>query len=56
MYLDPPSASVDFEHVLQSFPKHFKSTQRENVQNVKEHNFAVDWHLKFEEILGEKFF
>jgi hypothetical protein len=26
------------------------------VQNVKAHNFAVDWHLKFEEILGEKCF
>jgi hypothetical protein len=24
------------------------------VQNVEAHNFAVDWHLKFEEILGEK--
>jgi hypothetical protein len=53
MFHDPPSASVDFEHVLKNFPKHFKTTQRENVQNVKAHNFAVDWHLKFEEILGE---
>jgi hypothetical protein len=26
---DPPSASVDFVHVLQNFPKHFKITQRE---------------------------
>jgi hypothetical protein len=24
------------------------------VQNLKAHNFAVDWHLKFGEILGEK--
>jgi hypothetical protein len=24
------------------------------VQNVEAHNFTVDWHLKFEEILGEK--
>jgi hypothetical protein len=29
IFHDPPSASVDFEHVLQNFPKHFKTTQRE---------------------------
>jgi hypothetical protein len=23
------------------------------VQNVEAHNFAVDWHLKFEGILGK---
>jgi hypothetical protein len=23
------------------------------VQNLKAHNFTVDWHLKFGEILGE---
>jgi hypothetical protein len=26
------------------------------VQNLKAHNFAVDWHLKFGEIFGENAF
>jgi hypothetical protein len=26
------------------------------VQNLKAHNFAVDWHLKFEEICGQNAF
>jgi hypothetical protein len=47
MSFDPPSASVDFVHVLQNFPKHFKITQRENVQNFKAHNFVVEWHCWF---------
>jgi hypothetical protein len=29
MSFDPPSASVDFVHILQKFHKHFKITQRE---------------------------
>jgi hypothetical protein len=31
-----------------------KPPKGKNVQNLKAHNFAVDWHLKFEGNLGEK--
>jgi hypothetical protein len=45
---------------VSTFSKIFLNTSKpskgENVQNVKAHNFAVDWRLKFEEILGENAF
>jgi hypothetical protein len=31
-----------------------KPPKEKNVQNVEAHNFAVDWHWKFEGNLGEK--
>jgi hypothetical protein len=40
-----------------TFPKISLNTSKppkgKNVQNVEAHNFAVDWYLKFGEILGE---
>jgi hypothetical protein len=43
MSFEPPSASVDFVHILQNFPKHFKITKGKNVQNFKAHMMRT-WH------------
>jgi hypothetical protein len=56
MFLDPPSASVDLSTFSKISLNTSKPSKGKIVQNVKAHNFAVDWHLKFEEILGEKCF
>jgi hypothetical protein len=56
MFLDPPSASLDLSTFSKISLNTSKPSKGKIVQNVKAHNFAVDWHLKFEEILGEKCF
>jgi hypothetical protein len=52
--LRPLGAILELWHVLQIPLNTSKPPKGKNVQNLKAHNFAVDWHLKFEEILGEK--